>query len=112
MAFPRTYVALRSTRPVSSSSVGEPATATGLPNVTLTWIVSPWPYVPLAFGDETDATLGGPPPPSTSRRPAPGASRLAKAGEARYRRAASPSDRADIEPPLIYAGSVGYRFGE
>ena len=99
MPFPEAYVALRSTRPVSSSSVGEPATDTGLPNVTLTWIVSPWPYVPLAFGDETDATLGGP-PPSTSRRPAPGASSPSAPGSGSVRFAAARSDWADIEPPL------------
>ena len=58
MPFPRTYAAVRSVAPVSSSSVGEPATVTGSPNVTLTCIVRPGPYVPLAFGDETATTPG------------------------------------------------------
>ena len=58
MPFPEAYVALRSTRPVSSSSVGEPLTLTDSVNVTLTWIVSPVRYVPVWFGDET-ATIAG-----------------------------------------------------
>ena len=100
MPLPEAYVALRSIRPVSSMSlsIGGSATSTGSLNVTLTWIVSPGPYVPLAFGDETNTALGR--QPSTSREPAPGGSRPSAPGSGSVRFAAAPSDRADIEPPL------------
>ena len=65
MPLPDAYVALRSVLPVSSSSRGEPETATVSVNVTLTRIVSPGLYVPVRFGDETDSIRGG--RPSTAR---------------------------------------------
>ena len=78
------------------------STATGSSKVTLTWITVPIPYAPLAFGDETDETLGC--AVSTRRRPSP-PSRPSPPGSGSVRFAALPvlslivpplSERADV----------------
>ena len=59
MPDPDSYTALRLTPPaasVPSSSRGAPVTFTAASKSTLTRIVSPSPYTPVPFGDETDST--------------------------------------------------------
>ena len=55
---PASYTACRSVSPVSSTIRGSLVTSTSSSKATSMRIVSPTPYVLLAFGDETDSTRG------------------------------------------------------
>ena len=71
-------------------------TSTGSSNVTLTAIVAPARYAPVAFGDETDATPGG---AASTRSTGEPASRPSPAGAGSVRFAALPV-LSLIVPPL------------
>ena len=85
--------------PVSSASEGRPCVVladTASEKVTLTMIVSPAPYGPVAFGDETFSTRGR--TPSTDRPDVPASERLPD-GAGRSRFAGLPAASSTV-PPL------------
>ena len=99
MPDPEAYAAARSVAPVSSSSEGKPCVVladTASEKVTLTMIVYPAPYDPVAFGDETFSTRGR--TPSTDRADMPASERLPDgAGSSRF--AGLPAASSTV-PPL------------
>ena len=98
MPDPEAYAAARSVAPVSSSSDGAPravSTVTFSEKPTATWIVSPAPYDPVAFGDETFSTRGR--TPSTDRPDVPASERLPD-GAGSSRSAALPATSSTVLP--------------
>ena len=80
-------------------------TSTGSSNVTLTAIVAPTRYAPVAFGDETDATPGG---AVSSSMPDVPASESAEPGAGSASRAALPASSAIAPPSRDSADSPSY----